>query len=216
MSADPVLYSFRRCPYAMRGRMAISISGLRCNLREVVLRDKPKAMLDASPKGTVPVLVLPNGQVIEESLDVMMHALHSYDPEGWLRDDVKEDALALIAECDGPFKANLDRYKYPNRYDNVDAMEHRADGAAYLEKLEDKLAGNPYLMGPERSLADIAIFPFIRQFANTDRDWFDGLPLPGVQAWLERLVTSDLFLGIMKKYPQWHPGDAEPTFPPVP
>ncbi|KWV95483.1 glutathione S-transferase [Erythrobacter sp. AP23] len=197
--AEPILYSFRRCPYAMRARMALSVSGAQYEHREVVLRDKPPQMLEASPKGTVPVLVAENGEVLEESLDVMRWALGQSDPEGWLdRDDP-----ALIEANDGPFKHHLDRYKYATRYDDVDPEEHRAAAFDILRMLEERLEAGAYLCGEQRGFADIAIFPFIRQFANADRAWFDVQDLPKLQAWLEGLITSDLFTGVMQKHPQW-------------
>ncbi len=197
--AEPILYSFRRCPYAMRARMALSVSDAPYEHREVVLRDKPPEMLEASPKGTVPVLVVDEGVILEESLDVMRWALARNDPEGWLdRDDP-----ALLEANDGPFKHHLDRYKYATRYDDVDPEEHRAAALAILARLEERLASSTYLCGDERGFADIAIFPFIRQFANADREWFDAQDLPKLQAWLDELITSDLFTGVMRKYPQW-------------
>ncbi|MCR9271433.1 MAG: glutathione S-transferase [Hyphomonadaceae bacterium] len=218
MSADrPILYSFRRCPYAMRARMAIAVAGVKCQLREVVLRDKPAEMLDASPKGTVPVIVEPDGTVIEESLDVMAWALAQNDAESWLTPDqgTRAEMDALIAECDGPFKRALDRYKYPNRYEDegVDRDEQRALGLAFLEQLNARLDGQSQLFGTRVSYADIAIFPFIRQFANTDRSWFDALDLPILQSWLKGHLESDRFKQIMPKYPQWKAGDKEPVFP---
>lgn len=212
----PILYSFRRCPYAMRARLAIASAGITCRLREVVLRDKPAEMLDASPKGTVPVVVLPDGRVIDESLDVMDWALAQNDPESWLSPDVGtlSDMRALIAQNDGQFKHALDRYKYPNRYENVDALEQRETGFAFLTKLNSRLENHTNLFGDTLSLADMAIFPFVRQFANTDRAWFDTLPLPKLQDWLKRKLESQRFAAIMGKYPQWHSGDPEPDFPP--
>ena len=151
----PILYSFRRCPYAMRGRMALKTSGVAYEHREILLRDKPDAMLAASPKGTVPVIVLADGEVIEESLDVMRWALAQNDPESWL---APGDAMFdLIAENDGPFKHHLDRYKYSNRYEDAVAAEHREAGLDYLNKLNDRLAGQAQLFGDEVSLADIVL-----------------------------------------------------------
>lgn len=197
--AETILYSFRRCPYAMRARMALSSSGLEYEHREVVLRDKPPEMLEVSPKGTVPVLVTQAGKVIEESLDIMRHALAMKDPEGWLERDDPE----LVAANDGPFKHHLDRYKYATRYADVDPEEHRSAALDILRQLEARLAKDAYLCGASRGLADIAIFPFIRQFANADRTWFDAQSLPRLQDWLERLITSELFTGVMAKHAQW-------------
>lgn len=199
--AEATLYSFRRCPYAMRARMALYVSGLTYEHREVVLRDKPAAMLEVSPKGTVPVFVTAKGEVLEESLDIMRHALTQNDPEGWQgRDDP-----ALVAANDGPFKHHLDRYKYATRYEDVDPDRHRAAAVEILAELDQRLASSPYLCGDERGFADIAIFPFVRQFANHDRERFDADRMPHLQAWLQWLVSSDLFDAIMAKHPQREP-----------
>lgn len=199
----------------MRARMAIISSGVSCRLREVVLRDKPAEMLEVSPKGTVPVVVAGDDQIIEESLDVINWALAQNDPEDWLKppQDSPADMHALIAQADGPFKQALDRYKYSNRYEDVDSSEQRALGLEFLTQLNTRLANQSYLFGDRICLADIAIFPFIRQFANTDRAWFDGLDLPHLQDWLAKHLNSDRFKAIMSKYKQWHPGDEEPLFP---
>ena len=203
----------------MRARMAIAACGIECRLREVVLRDKPQEMLDASPKATVPVIVEPDGRVIEESLDVMSWALAQNDAEGWCTPEhgSAEDMQALIAESDGPFKRALDRYKYPNRYEaeGVVREDQRALGLAFLSKIDEQLHDRTHLFGDRASLADIAIFPFVRQFANTDRDWFDALDLLNLQHWLFHHLESDLFKRIMSKYPQWKTGDEEPVFPPA-
>ncbi len=205
-SADiaSILYSFRRCPYAMRARMALAINDTPHETREVVLRDKPAAMLKASPKGTVPVLVLHDGTVIDESIAIMRWSLARNDPEHWL----KGDDRGLIDTIDGPFKHHLDRYKYETRYDS-DAALHRAEGFAILEALDNRLSDNAYLCGATRSMADIASFPFIRQFANSDREWFDAQALPYLQGWLATLVKSTLFKRAMIKRPQWKPDAAE-------
>lgn len=214
---QPILYSFRRCPYAMRARMAIAQAGIVCRLREVVLRDKPQEMLDTSPKGTVPVIVEPDGRVIEESLDVMAWALAQSDAAGWLSPErgTRAEMDAMVAECDGPFKHALDRYKYPNRYDaeGIVRDEQKALGLGFLQRLDAQLQDRQNLFGTRVSYADIAIFPFVRQFANTDRTWFDALPLPRLQRWLETHLGSALFKSVMPKYPQWKTGDAEPDFP---
>ena len=202
--AEAILYSFRRCPYAMRARMALHASGVHYEHREVVLRDKPAAMLDASPKGTVPVLVTEQGEVLEESLDIMRWALARNDPEGWL----SRDDAALVAANDGPFKHHLDRYKYHTRYDDIDPEHHREQAIDILGTLERRLAASDYLCGDRRGLSDIAIFPFVRQFANHDRERFAADPLSHVRTWLELLVTSDLFGAIMAKHPQWKPAQA--------
>jgi glutathione S-transferase len=200
----PILYSFRRCPYAMRARMAIAISGVEVEHREIVLRDKPPELLEASPKGTVPVLVLPDGRVVEESLDIMRWALVLNDPEAWLIS--ANDAL--IATNDGPFKQALDRYKYPHRYDLPDGIAHREAAMEHLRALNERLSAAPYLSGSKRGYCDIALFPFVRQFANTDRDWFDPRPLPALHRWLADMIASPLFEQIMAKHPVWKNADA--------
>ncbi len=211
----PILYSFRRCPYAMRARMALSAAAVPCRLREVVLRDKPDCMLIASPKGTVPVLVLPEGRVIDQSLDIMAWALARHDPGRWRHPDHGDAASmsALIATFDGAFKHHLDRYKYASRYDGAEATQHRAAAASLLMDLEARLAITPELFGQRISLADMALMPFVRQFANTDRDWFETQAWPALRAWLQRHLDSPLFQGVMAKYRPWQPGDAEPLFP---
>lgn len=206
--ADPILYSFRRCPYAMRARLALAVSGQRCELREVRLSAKPPAMLDASPKGTVPVLVLPDGAVIDESLDIMRWALLQHDPEAWLaRDDP-----ALIALNDDAFKQDLDRYKYPDRH-GADPIAHRANGLGYLAGLDARLAGSSQLCGPSMGLADAAILPFVRQFASVDPGWFAMQPLPHLKRWLADHLASALFQAIMVQAPVWSPGEAPIPFP---
>lgn len=211
----PVLYSFRRCPYAMRARLAIAVSGQVCALREVVLRNKPVEMLDASPKATVPVLVLTSGDVLEESYDIMKWALAANDPDGWLTptQGSVDDIDALVRINDGAFKHHLDRYKYPDRYDDVDPLEHRAEGVKILHALDDRIRDAGFLCGSQVSLADAAIMPFVRQFAHTDKDWFDSLDLPSLQNWLRRGLESPLFKRVMQKYPAWQTGDPEPMFP---
>ena len=202
MTARPILYSFRRCPYAMRARLALLASGTGVELREVKLSAKPDHLLEISPKGTVPVLLLEDGTVIEESLDIMHWALGRSDPDGWLE---REDA-DLIASNDGPFKHALDRYKYPDRHDS-DPLEHRADGLAMLRDLEERLAQHSNLSGDPMGLTDAAIMPFVRQFAMVNRDWFDAQDLPHLQAWLHRHLASDLFARCMVRPKPWKPGD---------
>ncbi len=179
--------------------MGISISGMEVEHREIVLRDKPPEMLAASPKGTVPVLVLPDGRVVDESLDIMRWALAQNDPEGWLKSANDE----LIAANDGPFKQALDRYKYPHRYDLPNGIAQREAAMEHLCVLNERLTAAPYLSGSKRGYCDIALFPFIRQFANTDRDWFDPLPLPALHRWLAEMLASPLFEQIMFKHPVW-------------
>lgn len=200
--ADPILYTFRRCPYAMRARLALAVSGTNYETREISLRAKPAAMLTASAKGTVPVMVLSEGDVIDESLDIMRWALNKCDPEGWL----ERDDTSLISTNDSSFKHNLDRYKYPDRHE-ADALTHRGCGLAFLEDLDTRLSINAFLGGPVRGLTDAAIVPFVRQFAAVDPDWFAAQRLPQLRRWLEGILDSGLFQSIMLRTPLWHPSD---------
>ena len=208
VAAEPVLYSFRRCPYAMRARLALAIGGARYELREVLLAQKPAAMLAASSKGTVPVLVLGDGTVIDESLAMMRWALMRNDPEGWLQ----RDDTDLVATCDGPFKHDLDRYKYPDRHGS-DAFAHRERGLKFLSMMNDRLARSGQLCGSQRGLADAAIMPFVRQFAAVDPDWFAAQPIPHVKAWLAGHLGSALFQAVMVRVAPWSPRAAEVTMP---
>ncbi|MDX2421273.1 MAG: glutathione S-transferase [Amphritea sp.] len=213
---QPILYSFRRCPYAIRARLAIAGSGQSVTLREVVLKDKPAAMLQASPKATVPVLVLPEGKVIDESRDIMRWALRQSDPHNWLCADDPDQlwqSEGLIQENDAVFKQHLDRYKYFERYPGHSQDYYRQQCEVTLGRLERQLQQSAFLTGEHCRLADIAIFPFIRQFAHVDRDWFYSAPYPGLQRWLDYHLTSPLFLSVMKKYPRWEEGDAVISFP---
>ena len=194
--ALPILYTFRRCPYAIRARLALAASQIPVLHHEVSLRDKPAAMLVISPKGTVPVLHLADGKVIEQSLDIMLWALGWQDPQGWLSGaGWNAAAQGLVARNDGEFKANLDRYKYPER----DQLGHRQQGETFLQALEQQLAGQPWLAGECAGLVDMAILPFVRQFAHVDKDWFAGAPYPAVRAWLDGFLQSGLFVGVMEK-----------------
>lgn len=205
---EPVLYSFRRCPYAMRARLALTISATRCQLREIKLSAKPEAMLMASPKGTVPVLVLADGEVIDESLDIMHRVLARHDPEGWLD---RNDA-PLIAANDGTFKHDLDRYKYPDRH-GANALAHRESGLEFLRLLEGRLADAAHLGGSSRGLTDAAIVPFVRQFASVDPEWFESQQLHNVRRWLSDYLASPLFAAIMLRVSAWSPGDDLVFFP---
>ena len=198
----PILYSFRRCPYAIRARLAIAYTGIPVEIREVHLKHKPEHMLAISPKGTVPVLQLPDSTVIDESLDIMRWALAQNDPEHWL--DAVGDAERLIEWNDGDFKYYLDRYKYADRYPEYPASYYRSQGELFLAALESKLSQNPHLGGRHFSMADAAIFPFIRQFAAVDSQWFVSSGYPYLIHWLDGLVLSDLFLSVMVKYPTWN------------
>ena len=216
MGSLPVLYSFRRCPYAMRARLALAVSGQVHELREVLLRDKPAALLAASPKATVPVLVLPGGEVIDESLGIMRWALARHDPADWLTPPAgaPEQMDAMIAASDGAFKRQLDRYKYPNRYSQESdgdaagfALKQRTQAANWLAQLDARL-GQGWLFGARACLADMALLPFVRQFAHTDPAWFAAQAWPGLQGWLVAFEASTLYAGVMKKYPAWQAVDA--------
>ena len=198
--SDPILYSFRRCPYAMRARLALAVSGTRVELREVRLKAKPAEMLAVSSKGTVPVLVLPDGRVIDESLEIMRWALAINDPEGWL----ERDDIGLIAANDGAFKDHLDRYKYPQRY-AVDPLAYRTLGVEFLREIDSLVAVGDRLGGGARGLNDAAIIPFVRQFAGVDPRWFDAQALPHLRAWLDDYLGSDLFASIMRREPALSP-----------
>ena len=216
MSALPVLYSFRRCPYAMRARLALAISGQTCELREVVLRNKPQGLLQVSPKATVPVLVLPGGQVLDESLDIMRWALAQHDPEGWLTPShgTLADMLVLIAECDGTFKHALDRCKYPSRYPDADTAQARAQAEQWLQGLNARLAEHTFLFGHHAALADMAIAPFVRQFAGIDAMEWDSQPWAALQVWLAQWQASSLFESVMHKREAWVDGTEGVMFAP--
>lgn len=200
----------------MRARLALAVSGQPCELREIVLRAKPAELLAASPKGTVPVLVLSDSQVIDQSLAIMHWALDRRDPEDWLHPPQGsiDEVSTLIELCDGPFKINLDRYKYPDRYDNVDPMAHRTAASDYLRALDRRLQANDYLFGPQACLADMAIAPFVRQFAHVDPVWFDSQPWPALSRWLTAFLASTHFARVMGKYAPWVSGTAGIQFPP--
>ncbi len=201
-----ILYSFRRCPYAMRARMALYTASIKVELREIVLRDKPQTLLDISPKGTVPVLLTSDDTVIEESMEIIHWALAQNDPDDWLGGD-QEATNALIARNDGPFKRALDRYKYPNRYPDEDCTGAKDDGLAVLANLNVHLERHGYLVSNTPTLADYAIFPFIRQFAHADMDVFMKEPNTKLQKWLEEFKGCDTFKAIMPKFKVWTQGD---------
>jgi glutathione S-transferase len=195
------LYSFRRCPYAMRARMALRYSGVAVDIVEVSLKAKPAEMLALSGKGTVPVLSA-DGRVIDESLDIMHWALAQNDPQDWLlKDDpvAAEQIAPLIEQNDQVFKVHLNRYKYAERYPEQPMEVYRSEGEVFLRRLDQLLEGRDYLLADHPSLADVALMPFVRQFAHVDRDWFGQTPYLRLQAWLQRLLESDLFTSIMKK-----------------
>ncbi len=199
----------------MRARLALAVSGQVCELREVVLAHKPAALLQASAKGTVPVLIDTHGQVIDQSLDIMLWALRRHDPRQWLgtKGVALEQILALIAPCDGEFKFHLDRYKYPNRFGLSDASVPREQGAHYLSALNSRLLAHAHLTGKSESLADMAIAPFVRQFAHTDPVWFAAQAWPALQAWLAAFEHSPAYQQVMAKYAPWMPDQSPVLFP---
>ncbi len=205
----PILYSFRRCPYAMRARLALHVSGLVHELREVKLNDKPAAMLSASPKGSVPVLVLPDGSVIDESWDIMIWALQQNDPLDWLGRDGRllKKAAVLVEINDSSFKAALDRYKYAEAHPEHPKSHYRREGETWLAQLEARLVKDNYLLGNTSSIADAALVPFIRQFAGVDPDWFACSPYAHLRTWMETIIQTHAFSAIMQKLPAWHSGD---------
>ena len=191
-----LLYSYRRCPYAMRARMALIAANIPCEVHEIDFKNKPEHMLQVSPKGTVPVLVTPDGRVIDESLDIVFWVLGQNDPDNWL----SGDSTQIISENDDAFKKALDRYKYPNRFPDEDCSGARQGGVAFLEKLDGMLSQHNQLLADTITVADICIFPFIRQFANVDKEFFDNLPLPYLQKWLAGHLDSALFQQVIKKH----------------
>jgi len=205
----PVLYSFRRCPYAIRARYAIKYSGVKVELREILLKHKPACMLDISPKGTVPVLILPDNTVIDESLDIMHWALSIHNPENWSMDTPSsetDEAQDLIQYNDEIFKRHLDNYKYADRHAEFTHDYYRVKAEKFPAELNKRLQQTRFLSGPDISLSDIAIFPFIRQFALVDISWFEQTKYDFLKAWLQYFLDSRLFTQVMEKYPLWKKG----------
>ncbi len=210
MTDLPILWSFRRCPYAMRARLAVQSAGIPVELREILLKDKPQAFLDTSPSATVPALDA-GDTILDESLDIMIWVLNLRDPAGLM--NMPEEGWALIAECDGPFKTALDHTKYAVRYPDRNAKDDRETAAGFLRKLDGDLAKHPWLFGDRPTIADLAILPFVRQFANTDRAWFDAQDWAALIRWLDGFLASPDFQSIMGKYPPWSDGDTPVVFP---
>lgn len=221
----PILYSFRRCPYAIRARMALAYAGIAYDLREVSLKNKPKEMLEISPKGTTPVMQIfkdvensaqdsdQSFLILEESLDIMNWAIQQNDPCNWqnLADADLAIAQQLIKTNDGEFKKALDRYKYPNRFPEQSQEFYRQQAEAVLQVLENQLSirkelsTTSFLLGERQNLVDMAIFPFVRQFAYVNIDWFHSSPYPYLQKWLQWHETSEIFELVMQKFPVWTP-----------
>lgn len=211
MDKPPILYSFRRCPYAIRTRMTLKYCGIDVEHREVLLKDKPAEMLAASPKGTVPVLVQADDSVLDESEDIIGWALAQQDPSGWLDYDVTTLAQMheLVKATEDRFKPNLDRYKYSYYPEDDPRAEertiYRARCVDFLAELDTRLQHKSYLAGDRLSYVDVAVFPFVRQFANVEPAWFETLPLAALQHWLTAQLNSELFLGVMQKHKVWQP-----------
>jgi len=221
MQSHPILYSYRRCPYAMRARMAIAYSGIQVEQREIVFWDKPAHMLEVSPKGTVPVLILPDGSVVDESRDIMLWALNNAKTseahngeQAWLCVDspqVQEEIAQWITLCDDEFKPHLDHYKYADRFPENSKESYREQGCAFLKLIEKSLAvnldaerdGKLALIGEDITMADIAVFPFIRQFVNVDKIWFEDADYPCLKKWLAQNLESAYFKAVMKNRPVW-------------
>ncbi len=209
----PILYSFRRCPFAIRARMAIFIADVKVEIREVNLSDKPLDMLALYSRGTVPLLQLSTGEIIEESLEIMTWALGKHDPARWLGDH-NGVSRALVAENDSTFKQHLDRYKYWQRHPEQTQLQARREAELFVMNLEHLLDGSEYFFGNSANLADIAIFPFIRQFSAVDPAWFETAPYPHLRSWLNRLLTDNVFMKSMQRNPPWRDGDQACYFPP--
>lgn len=203
----PILWTFRRCPYAMRTRLAIKASGIEVYLREIVLRHKPSEFVSDSPKATVPVLKLTNGKILEESVDIMRWALEQNDPNDWLQilEKRKEYSERFLTNLDGPFKNDLDRYKYASRYglENTESLVHREEGSKFLSQINRWLKETPHLSGERQGFLDIASLPFVRQFRIADPEWFDQQDWPQLHTWLQTFLAWDQFSLIMEKFKPW-------------
>ena len=199
----------------MRARLALLYSGISVELREVLLSDKPAEMQKLADEVTVPLLLLPDETLIDESWDLMLWAIRQNDPDLWLGEGESKvfDAEIMVEMNDFSFKTDLDHYKYHDRYPEHPMEYYRSRGEEFLQDLEDALTETRYLLGENISIADIAIFPFIRQFAMVDKPWFDQAPYPELQGWLQKFLGSELFDSIMEKYPAWKQGDEVVIFP---
>ena len=202
----PILYSFRRCPYAMRARLAIFSAELKHEHREILLKDKPKTFLDLSPKGTVPVVLTENNKLIEESIDIMKWALRKNDPEKLLDIENEKNFSMFISKLDNDFKTNLDNYKYLHKED-TNKLKCRNNACDFLLQLNSQLNNQKWLFGETPKIYDLVSLPFIRQFANVDRSWFDNQPFKNIHRWLNSFLDSNRFFSIMHKYKKWSPSD---------
>ena len=198
----PILYSFRRCPYAMRVRFVLRKAKIKIELRAILLKKKPKEFLKLSKDGTVPILLIPGKTVIQESLDIIFWA---FDQKKNEKESVDQKSLDLIKKIDTCFKKNLDNYKYPNKFDIKNTKKYRDKNLSYLHILNEKLKEKKFLKSDELSFLDYSIFPFIRQFRNVDPNWFDSLKFDYLINWFSFIVESKEFNDIMKKYSVWEP-----------
>ena len=208
MTNTPILYTFRRCPYAIRARMALYACAVQVEVREIEFRNKPAEMLAASEKATVPVLVLPDKTVLDESFDIMLWALEKNNSVSWFNgfsSEQQEEMIRIIRENDSSFKEHLDHYKYADRYPAWPIEHYREQGEIFLNMLDGRLQQSDYLFGNDVSLADIAVFPFVRQFAHVDKGWFDSCQYKKLQRWLGTFLDSSDFLSVMKKHKVWQP-----------
>lgn len=204
MNSLPILYTFRRCPYAMRARMAIYTAKIKVEQIEVSLKNKPQSLLNYSPKGTVPVLVLPTGKVIEQSRDIMLWGLHQNDPDNWLLQKNllrQQEMMQLVDQCDNDFKPMLDRYKYFDRHPQQSQQDYRYQAEFFLKILDARLSKHAFLIDEQLRFADLAIFPFIRQFANVDKIWFTESPYKNLERWLEECINLEMFNAVMEPNP---------------
>ncbi len=207
-----VLYSLQNCPFCMRARMALLMAKQEVLLRAIVTKDKPAEMLKRSPKGTVPILLLDNGRLIDESLDIMIWALQQNDPHDLLYNKLPEiypQMLILIDTCDNEFRSNLSAYKYASRYHQPNEIKVRGACELFINQLERLLQNNNFLFGDTLSLADLAILPNARQFINVDKKWFRDTDYPYLTKWLSSLMQSPLFTKAMKKHPLWNENHEE-------
>ena len=204
----PILYSFRRCPYAMRARMALVQANIQVVVREVSLKNKPEQLIALSPKATVPVLNIDTEQTLDESVEIMKWALGQNDPNHWLL-GLTEIGNALIDANDTSFKSALDAYKYADRYPEKTPEDHRKSCLPFIQTLETKLSHHEYLVGNSQTMVDIAIFPFVRQFAGVDPQWFAHSEFTQLQKWLAKHIESFLFERIMRKHPIWSQSEKE-------
>ena len=211
MPDTPILYSFRRCPYCMRAHMALKYAGLKIILRDVKLNDLPAEVLAVSPHATVPSLAISENEYMDESWDIVKWAVQQNDPENWLgeNNEYLNEAEMLVEINDFSFKDDLDHYKYADRYPEHPMEYYRENGEEFLEELTELLQQNTFLSADHITITDIAVFPFIRQFAMVDKEWFDKSPYPELQRWLLAMLSSEWFIEAFKKHETWETGSKD-------